>query len=87
MSTAAWFGDPVTDRYRDLLDDAVKGASPEAPEDRIDHVLSQARRQLALRDALSLGFGGLVAVLLSFLRTVVRHLLRRNARTQPPNPK
>lgn len=88
MSTPPWLENPTADRYRELLDESESRSPHETPEDRIGEVVSHARQRLALRDALTLGFGGLVAVLLSLLGAAVRHLPnRRNASAKPTNPR
>lgn len=86
VSTPPWLENRTSDRYRELLDESENRSSHE-PEDRIDDVLSRARQRLALRDSLALGFGSLVAVLLSLLGATVRHLRhRRNASAKLTNP-
>ncbi|MDE0037036.1 MAG: hypothetical protein OXU77_05655 [Gammaproteobacteria bacterium] len=79
-----WFEGTAAERYRDLLDPQDDASSDDA-DDRVAEVVARARQQLALRDVIALGFGGLVGVVLSLLATVARHLHRRTSdRTAAP---
>ena len=68
---------PASTQYLDLLHETDDGAE-RASKDGVARVVSRAHQQLALRDVLGVGFGGLVGVLLSLLAAAARHLHRRN---------
>ena len=80
MSEGVWFEGPVAEHYRNLLEGTGEEADRDAVE-RIEEVVTRARHQVALRDTLALGFGGLVGVLLSLLTVLVSHLHRRKRET------
>ena len=78
-----WIDRPAAEHYRELLE-APNTAAPDDAKDRIAEVVVRARQQLAMRDVIALGFGGLVAVLLSLLATVARHLNRPSRERADP---
>lgn len=72
-----WLDGPASETYLDRLEATNDGASADANAAEVAGVVARARQQLALRDAVALGFGGLVGVLFSLLARVVQHVHRR----------
>lgn len=78
-----WFDRPAAEHYRELLE-APNDPAPDDAKERIAEVVARARQQLAMRDVIALGFGGLVAVLVSLLATLASRLNRHSRERADP---